>query len=145
MKTECREEAFPTRTANLGSLCIISASQTACVQLGDRGQTTASLQALSLQRQQDHTSAGDVFFESYPIFNRAPPILNDAEYDNGQVVNLERVNLSPNICVGSVHIIAAGAASSIQAGNGMRLTTYSRIKHIRQYPRPRPVPPVGYS
>jgi spore germination protein PE len=37
--------------------------------------------------------------------------------------------------VGCIRVIAAGSASSIQAGNNMRLLGDSRIKHIRQYPK----------
>ncbi|WP_028610406.1 spore germination protein GerPE [Paenibacillus harenae] len=133
---------YPIRTANIGSVCIISAASSAVVQFGDRGETNARLRALALQRKEDHTTAGDVFFESYTVFYRDMPKLIDPDYDSGQVLALERSNRSPHINVGCIHIIAAGSSSSILAGNGMNLTADSRIKHIRQYPRPRPLPPI---
>jgi spore germination protein PE len=133
---------YPIRTANIGWITIISAASSAAVQFGDRGETNARLRALALQRQESHSTAGDVFFESYPVFYRDLPKLIDPDYDNGQVLALERSNCSPNITVGCIHIIAAGSSASILAGNGMNLTADSRIKHIRQYPRPRPVPPI---
>ncbi|CAM3961964.1 spore germination protein GerPE [Paenibacillus alkaliterrae] len=134
---------FPIRTANVGAICIISAAKSASVQLGDRGETKAKLRAIALQRQEDHTTAGDVFFESYPIFYRPFPVLNDPVDDNGAVIQLDRVNGSPNITVGCIRVTAAGSAASILAGNGMHLTADSRIKHIRQYPRLHPTPPAG--
>lgn len=144
MRTNNRSgETFPIRTANIGTLFILSAASSAAIQLGDRGETTAHIRGLAVQRQEDHTSAGDVFFESYEIFDRPLPVLVDPDYDNGQVIQLNRTNCAPYITVGSICIIAAGSAASIQAGNGMRLRAESRIQHIRQYPRPRPVPPVG--
>lgn len=130
-------DTFPIRTANVGSICIISVGQAAVIQLGDRAETNSRLQALAVQRQEEHTTAGDVFFESYPIFYRPMPILVDPDYDNGQVIQLNRTNCVPNITVGRIQVIAAGSAASIQAGNGMCLTGESRIKNIRQYPRPR--------
>lgn len=142
-KQERSKESYPIRTANVGTLWIISAAQSAAVQLGDRGETNAKLRALAIQRQEDHTTAGDFFFESYPFFYRPLPVLVDPDYDNNQVVKLSRTHCAPNITVGSIRVIATGSSASIQAGNGMRLTADSRIKHIRQFARPRPVPPAG--
>lgn len=140
---EQAENTYPIRTANVGSICIISVSQAGYVQLGDRAVTNAKLRGIALQRQEDHTAAGDVFFESYPLFYRPLPVLDDPEYDYGLVISLHRTNCKPNISVGHIQVIAAGAASSIQAGNGMSLTGESRIKNIRQFPRPKSYPPVG--
>jgi spore germination protein PE len=140
---EQSENSYPVRTANVGSICIISVAQACCVQLGDRAVTNAKLRGIALQRLEDHTAAGDVFFESYPLFYRPLPYLDDPEYDNGQVISLHRTNCKPNISVGHIQVIAAGAASSIQAGNGMSLTGVSRIKNIRQFPRPKSYPPIG--
>ncbi|MBD2869520.1 spore germination protein GerPE [Paenibacillus arenilitoris] len=134
---------YPIRESNIGSICIVSAASSAVVQVGDRGETNARLRALAVQRQEDHTRAGDVFFESYTIFSRDMPELTDPDYEEGRVIRLDRVNCSPRITVGCIHIIAAGSAASVLAGNGMRLTADSKIKHIRQYPRPRPYPPAG--
>ncbi|MGM0880605.1 MAG: spore germination protein GerPE [Bacillota bacterium] len=136
-------ETFPIRTANIGTFFVITASSAAVIQFGDRGETTARLRGLAVQRQEDHTTAGDFFFESYEIYNRPLPVLVDPDYDNGQVIRLNRTNCEPYITVGSISVIGAGSASSIQAGNGMRYTADSRIVNIRQFARPRPVPPVG--
>lgn len=136
-------EGFPIRTAYVGSVCIISASQSAIVQFGDRAETNAKLRALALQRQEDHLTGGDVFFESYAIFDRPLPEFIDPDFDRGQVVQLQRTNCSPHIAVGHIQVIAASSSASLLVGNGMRLTGESRIKHIRQYPRPKPFPPVG--
>ncbi|WP_243864599.1 spore germination protein GerPE [Paenibacillus castaneae] len=136
-------ESYPIRTAKLGTLYIISASQAAAVQIGDRGSTNAKLFALAVQRRADHKTSGDVFFESYRIFDRPLPVLSDPEYENGDMIQIERIHCSPYITVGRIKIIATGSSASIQIGNSMRYTAESRIKHIRQYPRPRPVPPVN--
>lgn len=133
-------DTYPIRTARIGAVCLIDVSLSGAVQFGDRGETNARLRALAVQRKEDHTTAGDVFYESYRIFDREWPELVDPEYEAGQVVNIKRVNCNPYITVGYVHVIATGAASSLLAGNSMRAHMESRIKHIRQYPRPRPVP-----
>ncbi|HTG71684.1 MAG TPA: spore germination protein GerPE [Candidatus Udaeobacter sp.] len=140
---EQSEHSYPVRTANIGSICMISVSQAGCVQIGDRAVTNAKQIGVALQRQEDHPGAGDVFFEMYPLFYRPLPYFDDPGDDNGQVVSLHRTNCAPNITVGHIQVIAAGAASSIQAGNGMCLTGESRIKNVRQYPRPKPYPPIG--
>lgn len=134
---------YPIRTANVGGICIIDVSIAGIVQLGDRAETNARLKALAVQRQEDHTTAGDVFFESYNMFYRPRPVLNDPDFDNGKVIQLIRDNRCSSITVGSIHVIAVGASSSLQIGNGMCLTNESRIKHIRQYPRRKALPPIG--
>ncbi|MOA10425.1 hypothetical protein D3C78_1303140 [compost metagenome] len=133
---------YPVRVSRIGAINIIIASQSAAVQFGDRGETCADLQAIAVQRQSDHASAGDVYFEAYSIFSRPLPRLIDPDYDQKQIVELKRINLSPHITVGSIRIIAVGSSASVQAGNGMKLSAVSRIKHIRQYARPLPVPPM---
>lgn len=137
------ENSYPIRTSNVGSICIISVASAGAVQFGDRAETKGMIRALALQRKEDHTTAGDVFFESYPIFYRPLPVLVDPEFEDGRGVQLIRTNCSPNIIVGNIHVIASGSSASIQIGNGMKLTGESRIKHIRQYPRPSTVPPTG--
>ena len=104
------ENTYPIRTANVGSICIISVAQAGTVQFGDRAETNALIRALALQRQEDHTTAGDVFFESYPLFYRPLPVLIDPDFDNGQGIPLIRTNCSPNIIVGNIQVIAAGAS-----------------------------------
>ncbi|MCA0754552.1 spore germination protein GerPE [Paenibacillus sp. N4] len=142
MNGQPMEPPFPTRTARIGSVCIISAAQSTVVQFGDRGETKARLIALALQRQEDHTTSGDIFFESYHIFFRDLPSFHEPDSPMGNVAKLERINCEPNITVGCLKVTASGSSASIQAGNGKRLTGESRIKHIRQYPRPSPVPPL---
>jgi spore germination protein PE len=135
-------EGYPIRTSQVGSVCIISASQSAIVQFGDRAETKATIRGLAVQRQEDHLTGGDVFFESYGIFDRPLPVLNDPDFDNEQVIRFSRTNCSPNITVGHIQVIASSSSASIQIGNGMKLFEESRIKNIRQYPRPKPFPPI---
>ncbi|MDQ0111673.1 spore germination protein GerPE [Paenibacillus harenae] len=134
------DDTHPIRTARIGAVCLIDVSSSGAVQFGDRGETNAKLRAIALQRQEDHTTAGDVFYESYRIFDRDLPELVDPEYADGQGVHIERVNADPFITVGYIHVTATGAASSLLCGNCMRVNSESRIMHIRQYPRPRPIP-----
>jgi spore germination protein PE len=127
--------AFPPRTSQVGALCIISAGSAATVQLGDRGETRARLRALAVQRKEDHTESGNVYFESYPIFSRHHPILRDPAIESGAYIQTSFENADPCIRVGCIHVIAAGNASSVQIGNGKLVTGDSRIKNIRQYPK----------
>ncbi|WP_138753375.1 spore germination protein GerPE [Paenibacillus sinopodophylli] len=137
------DHTYPIRTASVGTICLISVAQAGTIQFGDRAETNGRIRALALQRQQDHTTSGDVFFESYPLFYRPLPSFSESEESAEQFLSVIRVNCSPNITVGHIQVIAAGSSASIQIGNGMQLRGESRIKHIRQYPRPRPVPPLG--
>jgi spore germination protein PE len=134
---------YPIRTSNVGAVCLIDVSIAGVVQFGDRAETNARLKALAVQRQEDHKTAGDVFFESYDMFYQPRPVLNDPDFDNGQVIQFSRNNCCPNITVGFIHVIATGASSSILIGNGMCLDNESRIKHIRQYARRKAFPPIG--
>jgi spore germination protein PE len=122
---------------------IISVGEACIVQFGDRAETDAKLIAIAVQRQESHSTAGDVFFESYPMYFNPVPVLNDPDFDNGQVIQLERTNCIPNITVGVIAIIAVASSTSVLIGNGMDLTADSRIKNIRQYPRQKPYPPIG--
>lgn len=123
------------RTAVIGFVYIISAASGSAVQFGDRGETFGRLRALAVQRAEDHRTAGNVYFESYDLFRRPYPVLNDEAFDSGNAVSLKRENPCQRLSVGCIRVIAAGSASSIQAGNNMRLIGDSRIKHIRQYPK----------
>ncbi|MFF2887738.1 spore germination protein GerPE [Paenibacillus sp. NPDC057967] len=125
----------PTRSSQIGAICIISASSSTAVQFGDRRRTDARLMALAVQRKEDHARSGDVYFESYRIFSRPDPILVDPAFDKGRVIRMSRTNCDPCISVGFIRIIAAGNSSSIHIGNGHCVTGNSRIKHIRQYPK----------
>lgn len=131
--SECM--GYPTRTSQLGAICIISAATSSAVQFGDRCRTDARLLALALQRKEDHVTSGDVYFESYRMFSRPDPILIDPAFDEGRVIRMSRTHCNPCIRVGFVRVIAAGNSSSIQIGNGHSITGNSRIKHIRQYPK----------
>ncbi|MCR2803149.1 spore germination protein GerPE [Paenibacillus soyae] len=130
--------SFPPRTSQVGVLCIISAASAAAVQLGDRGETRAKLRALAVQRQEDHTESGNVYFESYPLFRRPYPVLRDPVAESGALIETRFENAEPCIRVGCIRIIAAGNASSVQIGNGKLVSGDSRIKHIRQYPKQQP-------
>ncbi|WP_182914207.1 spore germination protein GerPE [Paenibacillus sp. 1011MAR3C5] len=125
----------PTRTSQVGAICIISASSSTAIQFGDRCRTDARLLALAVQRKEDHATSGDVYFESYRIFSRPAPILIDPAFDEGRVLRMSRTNCEPCIRVGFIRVIAAGNSTSIHIGNGHCVTGNSRIKHIRQYPK----------
>lgn len=122
------------RTSQVGVLYIIGASSSTTVQLGDRGETDAMARALAVQRQEEHLTSGEVFFESYDVFSRPLPVLVDPAYDAGQVIKVRRSNAQPCIRVGCIRVTAAAVASTIQIGNGRSVRCEARIKHIRQYP-----------
>jgi spore germination protein PE len=123
------------RTAVIGFVYVVSAASASAVQFGDRGETAGRLWGLAVQRAEDHLTAGSVYFESYDLFSRPYPVLSDEAFDSGNAVTVKRDNPCQRISVGCIRVIAAGSASSIQAGNNMRLLGDSRIKHIRQYPK----------
>lgn len=122
------------RTSQVGVLTIIGASSSTMVQIGDRGRTDARIRALAVQRQEEHLTAGEVYFESYEVFSRPLPVLSDPAYEAGEVIRAERKHEQPCIRVGCIRVTAAAVASSIQIGNGRSVRGEARIKHIRQYP-----------
>ncbi|GLX69130.1 spore germination protein GerPE [Paenibacillus glycanilyticus] len=127
------EQNYPIRVAQIGLVSVVDVSLGAIVQFGDRAEATPRLNALAVQRAIDHTKAGSVYFESYPIFNRPLPSLVDPVADSGEDVSIRRFNHCPRINVGCIYVTAVGSTSSLLAGNAMRTTAESRIKHIRQY------------
>ncbi|WP_165279939.1 spore germination protein GerPE [Paenibacillus protaetiae] len=135
--------SYPVRTAEVGGIYIIDLSLSGILQLGDHASATPLLRGLALQRETEHKSEQDVYFESYNIFDRPLPKLIDPIADSGMDVRILRTNRSPRISVGKIFITAMGASSIVQAGNGMRHTAESRIKHIRQFKRPLPYPGIG--
>ncbi|MFD1955891.1 spore germination protein GerPE [Paenibacillus thailandensis] len=136
------ENEYPIRTAEVGCISIIDISLSSILQLGDHAEATPVLRGLALQRE-TLRGKGDVYFEAYDIFDRPLPVLRDPVAEAGLDVSIGRYNHSPRICVGGIRIIAVSASSIIQAGNGMRHTAESRIKHIRQYRRPLPYPGIA--
>jgi spore germination protein PE len=134
---------YPVRTAHVAYLYIISASQAASVQIGDRATTDARLRALAVQREEDHISGGNAYFEAYSVFSSQLPAFAESDETAAKQVAVQRINCSPQINVGCIKIIAAGSASSIQLGNGMQLRGESRIKHIRQFAKPGSAPPAN--
>ncbi|MFX3633634.1 MAG: spore germination protein GerPE [Candidatus Pristimantibacillus sp.] len=134
---------YPIRTAEIGRVSIIDVSLSAIIQFGDRGEFTPLLRALAVQRQEDHLVAGNVYFESYSIFNRPLPELIDPAAEGDEAITITRTNHSPSICVGQIKITAVGAASSMQAGNTMCTIAEARIKHIRQYKHSSMFPGIG--
>lgn len=127
------QQNFPIRTSEIALVSIVDVSLSSIVQFGDRGEATPKLKALAVQRAIDHTKAGSVYFESYPIFSRPLPKLVDPEAEARYDVCIQRVNHCPRIKVGCVYVTAVGSTASFLAGNAMRTTAESRIKHIRQY------------
>lgn len=127
------EEAYPIRVSHIGLVSVIDVSIGSIIQFGDRAEGTPKLYALAVQRAIDHTKAGSVYFESYPIFNRPLPKLIDPVADAGEDVRIKRVNHCPRINVGCISVVGVGSTSSLLAGNSMRTTAESRIKDIRQY------------
>ncbi len=126
--------AYPCRTSMLGLLNIVNVSSASVIQLGDREETNAKLQALAVQRQAGHRQSGDAFFESYPIFARERPTLIDAA--DTELIHQTTTHLSPHIHVGIIRVLAVSSAAHVLAGNSCHLVADSRIKHIRQYAKP---------
>ncbi|MCQ6560413.1 spore germination protein GerPE [Paenibacillus mendelii] len=133
---------YPIRTAELAVLEIISASGSSIVQVGDRSEIDAKLRALAVQRQASHAEAGEVYFESYSVFDRPVPAIIEP-VDEQTTVHVTTRNLQPRICVGCVEVIAVSSSSLILIGNGMNTRCESRVKHIRQYAGSKPTPPLG--
>ncbi|MCK9857267.1 spore germination protein GerPE [Paenibacillus sp. ATY16] len=127
------EESYPIRVSQIGLVSVVDVSIGAIIQFGDRAEGSPKLNALAVQRAIDHTKAGSVYFESYPIFDRPLPKLIDPVADAGEDVRVKRVNHCPRINVGCISVVGVGSTSSLLAGNAMRTTAESRIKHIRQY------------
>lgn len=133
---------YPIRTAEIGCISVIDVSLSSIVQLGDHAEANPKVNALAVQRETNREGRGDVFFEAYDIFNRRLPVLHDPVADAGLDVSIVRQHHCPRINVGRIRITAVSSAAIIQAGNDMRHTSESRIKHIRQYKRPRPYPGI---
>ncbi|MCM3627311.1 spore germination protein GerPE [Paenibacillus glycanilyticus] len=127
------QPSYPIRLSQIGLVSVVDVSLGAIIQFGDRAEATPRLNALAVQRAIDHTKAGSVYFESYQIFNRPRQKLIDPVAEAGQDVSIRRINHCPRINVGCVFVTAVGSTSSLLAGNAMRTTAESRIKHIRQY------------
>lgn len=133
---------YPIRVSELGYLYLISAGDASVVQFGDRAEVNASLRALAVQRESDHESKNDVYFEAYSIYNRPRQVFPEkpgsAEEDDD--VQMTTCHRQPAIRVGCIQIIAISAAANILIGNGMTETAESRIKNIRQFAEPLPSP-----
>lgn len=136
-------EGYSIRTAEIGIVYVISASQASVIQIGDRATAEANLRGVAVQREEAHTRAGNVYFESYPIFDRPLPVLIDPEGEAQEVVPVERTSRSGLICVGCVSVTAMSSSAILQAGNGMAFTAESRISNIRQFAAPSQRPPIG--
>ncbi len=128
---------YPVRVSALGRLCIVSASAASAVQIGDREEFSSKVRALALQREAGHAEAGNVYFESYSIFSRELPSLPDSMKEE-QAGEMSRSNRKPRITVGCVDVTAVSAAASVHVGNARNVRGEARIKHIRQFARPRP-------
>ncbi|WP_127530076.1 spore germination protein GerPE [Paenibacillus kobensis] len=129
------------RTSEVQGIYVNTLSQAGMLQIGDRSESNAVLRALAVQRQEDHPYAGDVFFESYVIFDRPIPAFIDANDPDSFVVT-HRWNACPVISVGCISITSAGAAAQIVIGTGQTHRSEARIKHIRQYKGRHSLPPA---
>jgi len=129
------------RTSEVQGIYVNTLAQAGVLQVGDRSESNAMLRALALQRQEDHPYAGDVFFESYVIFDRPIPAFVDANDPDSFVVT-HRWNACKTIAVGCISIISAGASAQVVIGTGQTHRSESRIKHIRQFRGSHPVPPA---
>ncbi|WP_164744287.1 spore germination protein GerPE [Paenibacillus xylaniclasticus] len=129
------------RTSEVQGICVNTVAQAGILQIGDRSESISVLRAIALQRKEDHPYAGDVFFESYLIFDRPFPAFIDANDDDSIVVT-HRWNACPIISVGCIRITSAGAAAQVVIGTGRTHRSESRIKHIRQYKSRLPLPPA---
>ncbi|MDQ6421085.1 spore germination protein GerPE [Paenibacillus sp. LHD-117] len=121
------------RTSQVGMISLISLASASTVQIGDRGSTNAKLNAIAVQRKEDHSSAGEAYFESYPVFSRDWPVLRDPEFESGRALSYRRCNHSPRISVGCVSVIALSSSSSLHIGNSYSVVGEARVKHIRQF------------
>ncbi|MFS0722798.1 spore germination protein GerPE [Paenibacillus sp. 1P07SE] len=126
------------RTARLGQLTIINVSLSGIVQLGDHDSFTPIVRAIAVQRQEDHLTAGEASFASYPFFTRPFPLfpLPPAGANSSESLAIDKLHLSPDIHVGSISVIGVGSSSLVQAGNGRYTRAESRVKHIRQFRDP---------
>ncbi|BBH19588.1 hypothetical protein Back11_09330 [Paenibacillus baekrokdamisoli] len=131
---------YPIRISELGRLELISVATSSIVQLGDRSELQSSIRGLAVQRAISHEDAGNVYFESYSIFNRPLPSIPETLDDSEGQLIMKTHNKDPRISVGSIYVIAVSGAASVLIGNGMKTTAQSRIKDIRQYRRPKPYP-----
>ncbi|AZN42125.1 spore germination protein GerPE [Paenibacillus albus] len=140
---ETQPDDFPVRTSEVGGIYVNTVGTASVVQIGDRAEVNASLRALAVQRASDHLISGNVYFESYDIFDRDTPTMNtlinelDTEPDY-----VRTTNCLPTISVGCIEIIAVSSAALLLVGNGLKMKGEARVKHVRQFSVPTPVPTI---
>ncbi|MBW7474235.1 spore germination protein GerPE [Paenibacillus oenotherae] len=127
-------EHYPIRTSELGALIVNSISGSSIIQLGDRKEVAAKLLGLAVQREVPHTEGGDVYFESYAIFDRPLPSLIESPAEDNSVV-IRKQNFAPCIRVGGIKVLAMSGTALMLIGLGSTATAESRISNIRQFAR----------
>jgi spore germination protein PE len=97
------------------------------LQIGDSREITARAKVLAVQRQYElfFGNEGNV---NYPIFTQ--PIRRFAIDTTSSQMN--RLNESPVISVGTVRVLAVSTASVVQIGSTSIIDTEARVKHTRQ-------------
>ncbi|RAP78070.1 spore germination protein GerPE [Paenibacillus montanisoli] len=130
------EQDYPVRISEVGGLHLTSVGGASVVQIGDRAEVNASLRALAVQRGASHAESGNVYFESYSIFDRETPTWDPLGTASDEVPAFIRTtNRQPAITVGCIEVIAVSSAALVLIGNGLKTKAESRVKHIRQYAR----------
>ncbi|SDW58093.1 spore germination protein GerPE [Paenibacillus sp. CF384] len=127
---------YPVRVSEVGGLYLTNVGSASVVQIGDRAEVNASLRALAVQRAADHAESGNVYFESYSIFDRPTPSWDPLGIASDDVPTfIKTTNCQPSISVGCIEVIAVSSAANVLIGNGLKMRAESRVKHIRQYAR----------
>ncbi|WP_308634541.1 spore germination protein GerPE [Paenibacillus silvisoli] len=130
------EQDYPVRISEVGGINLTSVGGASVVQIGDRAEVNTSLRALAVQRGASHHESGNVYFESYSIFDRETPTWDPLGTASDEVPTFIRTtNRKPAITVGCIEVIAVSSAALVLVGNGLKSRCESRVKHIRQYAR----------
>jgi len=116
------------RLAAIEAVKLDVVSDASIVQFGDSLEADLSDRAIALQRRYANFTRDETRFASYPIF--ALPLPQFPEQEDGILVSRSQGN---TIQVGTIRLISLDASSYLHAGCMERLTTESRIKHIRQF------------
>ncbi|MBD2847257.1 spore germination protein GerPE [Paenibacillus sp. IB182496] len=135
---------WPPRISRVDRLEVIALSYSSVVQLGDHATFAPRLQAIAVQRELDHSAAGEAEFEAYAMFSEPYPELDAfawlSESGSGicESVAMRRTQVCPDIQVGRIVTLGVSNASLLQIGSSGASRADSRIKHIRQYAPPGP-------
>lgn len=100
--------------------------------VGDGGKASLENRTIAILINSPHLSGSiDRNYEDYPVFHRNPSPMPPSSGE----VSLTRENEIPILSVQRVRVVAASAASLIQAGSIGEILSISRVLQIRQYRR----------